>query len=121
MKRSVRADSEKNILYLKFSGFHQAEDAHENIAAILREVPKLQPGFAVINDISDFDVADLEAQEILKQGMAHLQSIGCRRVIRVVSRTLAMHQFSSASQDVGYKADLALSVAEAERMLAEGA
>lgn len=117
MKRFVRADPGKKILYMKFSGFHRVDDARLNVAAIREEVRRLEPGFSIINDISDFEVGSPEAFELMKEGMAFLRSVGCHRVIRVVGKAVAEMQFAMASEEIGYEADVASTVEEAERLL----
>jgi len=118
----IRANPIKNRLYLKLAGAMSEADAKKVAQAILQEIAKLRPGWAVINDISELKPADEKATEHLKRAQEASAKAGCTRVVRVVGKQAITHlQWNrTLASAQGLRADTAATVADAERMLDEG-
>ncbi|MGA2368708.1 MAG: hypothetical protein ABSF74_09110 [Dehalococcoidia bacterium] len=79
------------------------------------EVKKLKPGFDIINDISECKPATIKGIEEIKRAQLVIKEGGVRRVIRIVGHSVTEGQFARKSQEAGYEADTAPSIAEAEK------
>jgi hypothetical protein len=116
----IRADSLKNRLYLRLAGMMSDADAKLVAEKILSELPKLKPGFAVINDISELKPASEAASEQLKRAQAASVKAGIKRVIRVMGKqsTITNMQWNRTLRDTqGINAEVVGSLEEAERLL----
>lgn len=112
---SVRSDLSKNRLYIKLSGHMEKSEVAMAADKVIEEAKKLRPGFATINDISDFKPASQDATTELQRAQAFLKQAGTSRVIRILGEsTIANLQLNRTG---GYKADTADSIAEADRLL----
>jgi len=115
----VRADLQKNILYLRLEGFLKADQIKAASEKVRAEAARLRPGFGVITEMQHFMPASQEAVAYISDAQKALQRYKPGRVIRVVSDSaLASMQFNRTSREAGYQADTAPTRAEAERMLA---
>jgi hypothetical protein len=116
----VKCDTVKNRLYIKIAGFITEQELKETADKTIENVKKLKPGFSTINDISGVKAGDMPqntADLVRAQNFIHKSGGG--RVIRIVSSVITKTQFSASGQKAGYEkeADIAASVAEAEKML----
>jgi len=116
----IRADVSRNRLYLHMVGYMSDDDAVAVADTIIREIQKLEPGFAVINDIRGLKPASAAATRQMQRAQEASFQHGHGRVIRVVGDEAAVTQLQwnrtlSAAQGKG--AETAASVQEAERML----
>jgi hypothetical protein len=114
----VWADVPKNRLYLILKGFMPDEMVKAAADLTIEEAKKLQPGFQVINDISELKPASQAGADEIKRAQAFLGSRGVKRVIRIVKpdNVTAKLQFARSSKDF-YKADTAASIEDAESIL----
>jgi hypothetical protein len=108
-----------NRLYIRMTGAMTDDEAKEVAAAIVGEIKKLRPGFAVINDISALKPASEKASEYLRGAQEASVKRGSGRVIRVVGSQAITHlQWNRTLKDTqGTAAETAATVEEAERML----
>ena len=115
----TKADTRNNRLYITFSGIIEKDEAAKGAAAVIEAAKRLAADFDVINDISGLKPMSPEAEAQLKKVQKYLKIHGVRRVIRVVSdeETIGARQVQRASLSLGYMAETAKSVAEAEKML----
>jgi len=115
----IRADSARNRLYVRMAGAMTDDEARDVAAAIIGEIRKLGPGFAVINDISALKPASEKASEYLRSAQEASVKRGSGRVIRVVGSQAITHlQWNRTLKDTrGAAAETAATVEEAERML----
>jgi len=115
----IRADVRRNRLYLRMVGYMGDDEAVEVADTIIREMQKLQPGFAVINDIRELKPASATATREMQRAQEASFKHGHGRVIRVVGeQTVTQLQWNrtlTAAQGRG--AETAATVEEAERML----
>jgi hypothetical protein len=118
----IRADPAKNRLYLKLAGMMSEADAKAVADTILREIVKLKPGWAVVNDISELKPADEKATAHLKRAQEASAKAGCARVVRVVGKQAITNlQWNrTLSEAQGMRADTAGTVADADRLLDAG-
>jgi len=117
----IRANPVTNRLYLKLAGMMSEAEAKNVADTIIREIVKLKPGWAVINDISELKPADDKATAHLRRAQEASAKAGCVRVVRVVGKqaitNLQWNRMLSDAQ--GMRADTAATVADAERLLDE--
>jgi hypothetical protein len=118
----IRADRPMNRLYLRMAGFMSDDDARRVADTIIAEVQKLQPGFAVINDIRDLKPTTQTATDHMRRAQEASFKHGSGRVIRVVGdQVVTQIQWNRTLKAVqGSGAETASTVEEAERMLSAG-
>lgn len=117
--KKVFADIEKNILHIKFVGFISAETMEKIEKEIIKEIPKLAPGFDIINDMSNFTIANTDALKIAQRLLEKLKNIGVRKSIRVIgSSQNAVVQSAAITKNVeGYQVDYVPTMEEAYKLL----
>jgi hypothetical protein len=118
----VRVDTVHNRLYVMLAGDLSDEETKHACRAILAAARKLDPGFAVITDITQFLAATAVGVSEIRRTQAALSALGVSRVIRVVgSRVAADRQLTRSAQRAGFlagsSAEYARSVDEAETIL----
>ena len=119
----IRADVMKNRLYLRLVGFMTDEQAVMVADQIIAEIQKLRPGFTVINDISGLKPASPIATEHLRRAQEASARRGHGRIIRIVGdQALTQMQWNRTlkASSQGAAAEVATTLAEAERMLDAG-
>jgi hypothetical protein len=117
-KIDIRADVARNRLYLVLIGFFQDDEVKTASDKCIAEASKLKPGFDVINDISQFKPASPKGAEEIKRAQLFIKQHGVKRVIRIVGdAVITQAQFSRQEKEVGYNADTAATLAEAEKIL----
>ncbi len=115
-----RADTGKNRLYVVLQGFLNGDEARDAADTTIAEAKKLRPGFDVINDISTVKATSEEGVKELLRCQSFLKQKGVSRVIRVVPEvTVGSLQIARTSKQVGYEADSARSIEEAEEKLGD--
>jgi len=118
MLYNIKADTKKNRLYLTFEGSFNDDEAKLVARLTLEEVGKLQAGFDVINDISEFQPATPETTKIIQTVQEELVKLGVNRVVRVVGKSIIGHmQFKRTFKTFGKVAETAATVDEAAKML----
>jgi hypothetical protein len=80
----------------------------------------LRPGFDLISDIAEFSPAGDEGIKHIQRAQAFLKQHGVRHVIRVVKNPVSAMQFQRTGKEIGYVADTAHSILEAEKRLDAG-
>ncbi len=114
----VRVGLGKNRLYFTMSGTVGQVEAQAAADQVIREVVRLRPGFDTISSISGLEPLEKAALEEIRRINAFLVTLQRGRLIRVVGRSAqAAVQFERLSRSHGYSAQLAFSLAEAERIL----
>ena len=116
----IEADRTNNRLYLTLQGTLESDQIVAAADEAVSEAEKLREGFDIVNDISRFRPPDPEAAESIKEAQGKLLEMGVERVVRVAddeTSQVVVNAFSRRSQQVGYEAMTAESVAEAERKL----
>ena len=116
----IRIDTKKNRAILRLSGFFTDDEIKELVKEVGDGgiIGQLKPGFDVINDIRTFKPASPKGAKELIDIQSQIRGIGVGRVIRIVgSDVLGKKQFERNSKEAGYRAAVASSIEEAERML----
>lgn len=115
----LRANVEKNRLYVTFQGFMTLEQIKEAQEVEFQEVEKkLKPGFDLIVDIRDFSPTTEDGAEELIRGQKKLIEMGINRLIRVIGeKMLGKMQLERLAKISSIVAETARSIEEAERML----
>ena len=117
-KADIRADVGKNRIYIVLDGYFNDDQMKTVGDKTIEETRKLKPGFAVINDITKFKPTTPQGAEDLKRGQGFMKDYGMGRVIRITEgAALGQMQLSRKAKELGYIAEQAASIAEAERML----
>ena len=108
MYYEIRADSNKNRLYVVLEGFFTDQQVKEAADKTIEEIDKLRPGFDVINDISKFKPASTEGAKNIARGQQYALKCGVNRVIRVISdEVIGRMQFERLGHHTHLDADTA--------------
>lgn len=115
----ARADLQKNRLYITIAGRLNKKDLDSLYTDIRFCVADLQPGFTVINDLSECTLAALSGLPVFKKITDHLISHEVSEVVRVVDkRRIVFTQILNASARMsGYTPVYVASLEEAEELL----
>jgi MFS superfamily sulfate permease-like transporter len=115
---TVKADVQKNRLYVTFQGFFNFIEMKECTDKTIEECKKLKPGYDVITDISQFKIVGQDATGEVARAQAHFKKSGVRHAIRVVGNSaLANSQFTRIGKTVDYVPQTVATPAEAEKIL----
>lgn len=114
----AKANIEKNVLLLKFSGFAKTEEIKKGIPEVLNEAAKLSKGFDIINDISNFNPTAKKDVELIKVLQINLKTMGLNRTVRIVNQAIiANMQLKQTSKETGYSALIAKNTEDAYKIL----
>ncbi len=115
----VWSDSNKNRLFTVLKGVISIHEAQALKAMVVSEIEKLKPGFDILNDISQFQMGPPKAISDVKRVMQYIEHKRVGRVFRITGGSRSgIAQFARAALGtVKYKAELAESLAEAEKKL----
>ena len=115
---TVKADVEKNRLYISLVGFFKLEEMQKCTDDVIEESRKLKRGYDVITDISQFKPAGPETIKEIERGQEHFKSTGVGRGIRIVGESvLSGMQFNRTGKAIGYIPDTVATLADAESLL----
>ena len=114
-----RIDMAKNRYYVTFQGKMEVEEIKQAAAEALQMVKQLKRGFGTVSDISTAIPANEEGRLLMQNAMKALKEAGMGQVVRIVppAATVMGNQWQRSSRAVGYSADEAPTLAEAERRL----
>ena len=113
----VRADPDRNRLYLTLAGRLDSAERQAAIKAILTEAGKLTQGFGVVSDISALHASDQEGFKDFLRAKSGLKLKGAGPVVRVVKIPLSRIQVERISTEAGFEAVEVSSLEEADRWL----
>lgn len=117
---TVRADTQKNRLYVKLVGFFEYQEMKEATDATIEGIGKLQPGYDIINDISEFKPVGQDTLKEIERGQVYFKKSGIRCGVRVEGKAkLSNYQFNRIGKAVEYEALAAATMEEAEKLLEE--
>jgi hypothetical protein len=115
---TIKADIEKNRLYVTLVGFFNQILMKECTDKTIEEAKKLKPGFDVITDLSQFKPVGQDAQDEIARGQAFFKQAGIKHGIRIEgSATLASSQFNRLGKTVDYNPNVVKNLEEAEKLL----
>ena len=118
-KQTVRADIEKNRLYLTQDGFFTDEEVERNLAINNLEAEKLKPGFVLIIDAVNLKPHTPTAAQKVQEALGYLLKLGLKKIIAIVpSSSAASMQIRriSKTDDVESMTVNVYSLAEAEKI-----
>ena len=116
----IRTDRAKNTLYLELNGALTADEIQTAANETVEVAERLDDGFGIINDISEFTPPSPEAAKPIEEAQATLKQLGVGDVVRVVAdetRAVTENAFQRRSRKAGYEGKTATTVDEAERKL----
>ena len=118
-KAKVVTDIKKNRLYIVFDSGVKKNDVEQIYTDIRFGVSDLEPGFGVINDLSNATIGHLSGAPTFKKISEFLCANKVGKVIRVMGGTsILFKQISKLSDTInGYKPEYATTVEEADQLL----
>jgi hypothetical protein len=116
---AVSIDESKNRLYLELAGHIDEAQAEAAADATIEGAERLDDGFDLINDLSDFQPGDPEAMKHIERGKKGIAKNGVSAVVRVMAEsTTGQMQFDRAGEDEeSYQLAMADSREKAEKLL----
>ena len=116
---SVTIDEGKNRLWLALTGHIDESEAEAAADATIEGARRLDDGFDMINDLSEFQPGDPAAMEHIERGKKGIARNGVAAVVRVMAEsTTGQMQFDRAGEDAeSYQLAMADSVEKAEKLL----
>ncbi|WP_424017589.1 hypothetical protein ACOZ4N_17210 [Halorientalis pallida] len=117
---SVDVDEAENRLYLDLGGHFGPEEAKKANEATKEAVQRLDPGFEVITDLSEFVPGDQDAVKYIEEGKQVVREAGASAAVRVMgegSTTGQMHFERVGEDEEEYAVAMADTVEEAEKLL----
>ncbi|XXF76511.1 hypothetical protein P2318_26150 [Myxococcaceae bacterium GXIMD 01537] len=114
----VRADVEKNRLYIRHLGPLDEVTVKDDAEQVLRAQELLRPGYDVVADLRDSGPMGPVAMRQTERLMAHSNEVGVGRHVLIVGRSMETTiQFQRLSKLMGQEGFLAFTLEEAERLL----
>ena len=115
----VRADAKKNRLYITIGEMMEDAEMEGLVNEIEHEIQKLEKGFDCITDLQGYELRSASAEDFIFRAQKILADAGMSHVVRVIKRfgSIAHFQFDNISVSVGYHAQNASSLEEAEKIL----
>jgi hypothetical protein len=118
MDYNVKADLNKNRLYIHLEGFLSGDDVKKAADSVIQEAKKMKPGFSAINNIKDFKPTTPEGANEILRAQKFLKENGVGHVIRVVGeQAITSMQFKRTQNEAGYIADSVSTLEEADALL----
>jgi len=116
---NVRADIEKNRLYVTIGSVTEENEKMAAIQEIKFVVQDLKKGFDCITDLREYEILIDENEKFIYQAQKILTDAGLSKVVRVIKKfgSLGHFQFDKLSKEVGYHAKNVNSIEEAEKLL----
>lgn len=117
----VQIDREGNRLYLTLSGLLDEETAEAHVEELLAAADELEPGFEMINDISEFTPMTEGVSGTIERGKRGFSERGVGVVVRVAGGSaLGKMQFERVgTEEEGYHVSAVETREDAEALLAE--
>ncbi len=114
----IEAQVGKNRLFIRVEGRIDDAQARSVADAIIKEMDRLRPGFAVVSDLTLAEPLGAEGALQLKRIIEAQREKKCGRAVRIVGRaTQTALQFARTSKENQHEPYLAFSREEAERLL----
>jgi hypothetical protein len=113
----IQTDIEKNLLYVKLSGFMEENEVKSAVIDAKSAINSLRPSFDAITDITNFKPVAPSGRGMLLDIMKYVIQHKVNRVIRIVGNTIGQAQFTRASKEAGYTAYHVKSLKQAEELL----
>jgi hypothetical protein len=117
-KCEFRADSVRNRLTIRLSGFSTDAEMEQHVKRVIAELPKLRPGFVMVSDITDLKTTTQGGALALREAMHAYKRHGIARIVRIVGEdVMAKMQLQRLTQEAGIPVNYVASHAAAEELL----
>ena len=116
---SVKADVNKNRMYIKVGKIKDETDMQSLVDQVKSECGKLAHGFTCLTDLRSYEYQGEIFEKYIKEIQEACLRRGMSKVVRVHrwSGLLGHMQFETVSLDMGYSGKNVTSIEEAERIL----
>lgn len=117
---TIRANPEKNYLYIFLDGYLNEKTIHAAIQVAKSEAKKLSFGFTIINNLSNYKPASPAGAKAIARTQRYLYDQGARQVVRILGENvLGKHQWRKTQIDGGAAFDVieVSTVEEARKVL----
>ena len=115
---TLEVDTETNRLYMKLDGMLDAETGQRIVDELEEEyVPQLEPGFDLVNDISEFKPVSQDATQAIERGKQLIAGAGVSAVARVMGDSVIGKMQFERHGDDDYHTTTAESREQAESFL----
>lgn len=101
----IKVNRKKNLCYIKLSGYMEEQDVIDAKLRFCKAIDALEPGIAIINDISEFQPMTQELAMHIAEAQKYAFVKGVNQVIRVVKSPLSNMQFKRVQLDSGVTYD----------------
>jgi hypothetical protein len=117
----VTVDTDRNRMYMTFEGMLDEEQAEAALAEVEAALSDLEPGFGLVNDISEFRPVSQAVTDRIEDGKQLLVERGATAAVRVTGESvIGKMQFERVGGGAeSYHVATAETVEEAEELLAE--
>jgi hypothetical protein len=117
----LKVNDKHNVMMIAIDGRMDMEEATAYNVKYKECIDHMQPGFAVIVDLTNFIATEEHVRVEMKKANAYAVEKGLGRVIRVVpgdmSSTVGNIQLNRQARELGYKTEVVSSVEEAKALL----
>jgi hypothetical protein len=114
----IHTDVGKNRIFIRIEGRLEEADAPGVGDAIIREMDRMRPGFALISDLTGADPLGPLGVEQIKRVITASRERKVGQTVRIVGRSAQTAlQFARTSKEYQHEPYLAFSREEAERLL----
>lgn len=117
----VKLNQKKNAIMTILKGRMELEETQQFVKKYKEGIDQLSPGFALINDVTEFIPSTEEVREILKESMVYAIAQGVKRCFRIVSgettAVVSNIQFNRTARELGYTVEEVRSLDEAKQKL----
>ncbi len=118
MAVEIEADVGKNRIFIRVDGQLDDADAPGVGDAIIRQMDRMRPGFALISDLTRAEPMGPQGVEQLKRIITASRERRVGQMVRIVGKaTQTALQFARTSKEYQHEPYLAFSREEAERLL----
>jgi hypothetical protein len=117
----LKVNAKHNVMLIAIDGRMDMQEAVAYNAKYMECIDRMQPGFSVIVDLTNFIATEENVRVELKKANAYAVEKGLGRVVRVVpgdmSSTVGNIQLNRQARELGYKTEVVSSIEEAEAAL----
>ena len=111
-----KINANRNAVLCVLKGKFDVDEAREYTLRFKQACDRLTPGFTIISDLREFAPAEINAQEILQEGIQYALDKKRGRAFRLVSENVGSQvgnlQLSRSARQMGYEVEVVNSMAE---------
>jgi hypothetical protein len=115
----IEVDEDENRMFFRLAGYFEDDDSEESFEDFLEAIERVDEGFELIMDISEFQPGSTAAAETLEKGKRVLSENGLAASVRIVPEsTTAQMQFERTGEgEEAYQVAYAESAEQAAELL----